>query len=66
MVSATRLLLYDCGSRFILFQSVPPAVMRRVMRELNELEKNPPEGIRIQMNDEDMLDVTGIIAGPGE
>ncbi|KAF8200303.1 ubiquitin-conjugating enzyme/RWD-like protein [Pholiota molesta] len=30
--------------------SVPPAVMRR--------------GIRIQMNDEDMLDVTGIIAGP--
>ncbi|KAF9476628.1 hypothetical protein BDN70DRAFT_862986 [Pholiota conissans] len=44
--------------------SVPPSVMRRVMRELNELEKNPPEGIRIQMNDEDMLDVTGIIAGP--
>ena len=40
--------------------------MRRVMRELSELEKNPPEGIRMQMNDEDMLDVTGIIAGPGE
>ncbi|KAF8958585.1 ubiquitin-conjugating enzyme/RWD-like protein [Flammula alnicola] len=44
--------------------TVSPAVLRRVMRELSELEKNPPEGIRIQMNDEDMLDVTGIIAGP--
>ncbi|KAF8153929.1 ubiquitin-conjugating enzyme/RWD-like protein [Crassisporium funariophilum] len=44
--------------------SVPPAVMRRVMRELSELENNPPEGIRIQTSDEDMLDVTGLIEGP--
>jgi len=44
--------------------SVPPAVMRRVMRELSDLEKNPPEGIRVQTSDEDMLDVTGIIEGP--
>ena len=36
------------------------------MRELKDLEKNPPEGIRIQTNDEDMLDVTGIVEGPGE
>ena len=39
--------------------------MRRVMRELADIEKNPPEGIRVQTNDEDMLDVTGIIEGPG-
>ena len=39
--------------------------MRRVMRELSELEKNPPEGIRVQTSEEDMLDVTGIIEGPG-
>jgi len=44
--------------------SIPPAVMRRVMRELSDLEKNPPEGIRVQTSDEDMLDVTGIIEGP--
>jgi len=44
--------------------SIPPAVMRRVMRELSELEKNPPEGIRVQTSEEDMLDVTGIIEGP--
>jgi len=44
--------------------SISPAVMRRVMRELSDLEKNPPEGIRLQTSDEDMLDVTGIIEGP--
>ena len=36
------------------------------MRELMELDRNPPEGIRVQTNDEDLLDVTGIIEGPGE
>jgi len=36
------------------------------MRELAELKKNPPEGIRVQTNEQDMMDVTGIIQGPGE
>lgn len=36
------------------------------MREVSELQNNPPEGIRLQASDEDMLDVTGIIEGPGE
>ncbi|TFK37525.1 ubiquitin-conjugating enzyme/RWD-like protein [Crucibulum laeve] len=44
--------------------SVGPAVMRRIMRELTELKMSPPEGIRVQTSDEDMLDVTGIIEGP--
>ncbi len=35
------------------------------MRELAELRKNPPEGIRVQTNEEDMLSVTGVIEGPG-
>ena len=47
-------------------QSVSPAVMRRVMRELAEMKKNPPEGIRVQTNEQDMMDITGIIQGPGE
>lgn len=34
------------------------------MREINDLRKSPPEGIRVQTNEEDMLDVTGIIEGP--
>jgi len=44
--------------------SVTPAVMRRLMRELTELKTNPPEGIRAVTDDDNMLDVTGIIQGP--
>lgn len=36
------------------------------MRELKDLEKSPLEGIRVQTSEEDMLDITGIIEGPGE
>ena len=42
-----------------------PTVVRRVMRELKDLEKNPPEGIRVRSSEEDILDLTGIIEGPG-
>ncbi|KAI6113884.1 ubiquitin-conjugating enzyme/RWD-like protein [Pisolithus croceorrhizus] len=38
--------------------------MRRLMRELTELRNDPPEGIRVVTNEENMLDVTGIIEGP--
>ncbi|KAI0061289.1 hypothetical protein BV25DRAFT_1900522 [Artomyces pyxidatus] len=38
--------------------------MRRIMRELAELRNNPPEGIRVVTNEDNMLDVTGIIEGP--
>ncbi|KAF9648104.1 hypothetical protein BDM02DRAFT_3115881 [Thelephora ganbajun] len=44
--------------------SVTPAVFRRLMKELNELRTNPPEGIRVVTNEDNMLDVTGIIEGP--
>lgn len=40
--------------------------MRRLMREIGELQSSPPEGIRLQANEDNMLDVVGIIAGPGE
>ena len=39
--------------------------MRRIMRELSELQTNPPEGIRVVTSEDNMLDVTGIIQGPG-
>lgn len=47
-------------------QSVPPAAMRRLMREIVELKNSPPEGVRIITSEDNMLDVTGIIEGPGE
>ena len=39
--------------------------MRRLMKELAELQANPPDGVRVVTNEENMLDVTGIIEGPG-
>ncbi|KAJ3544563.1 hypothetical protein NM688_g5724 [Phlebia brevispora] len=44
--------------------SVTPMVMRRLMKELAELQSNPPEGIRVVTSEDNMLDVTGIIEGP--
>lgn len=35
------------------------------MKELNDLRTNPPEGIRVVTNEDNMLDVTGVIEGPG-
>ncbi|KAG6886375.1 hypothetical protein C0992_004327 [Termitomyces sp. T32_za158] len=45
-------------------QSLTATALRRVMREITDLKKGPPEGIRIQTSEEDMLDITGIIQGP--
>jgi len=38
--------------------------IRRVVREVAALRNNPPEGIRVVTSEENMLDITGIIAGP--
>ncbi|KAH9178038.1 ubiquitin-conjugating enzyme/RWD-like protein [Lactarius sanguifluus] len=43
---------------------MPYAAMRRLMRELKELRTNPPEGIRVQLSEESVLDVVGIVEGP--
>lgn len=40
--------------------------MRRLMREVATLRTSPPDGLRIVTNEEDILDIVGIIAGPGE
>ena len=37
--------------------------MRRLMRELVELKKSPPEGVRVLTSEDNMLDVTGIVEG---
>ncbi|KAK6977030.1 ubiquitin-conjugating enzyme E2 S-B [Favolaschia claudopus] len=44
--------------------SLPPTVVRRLMREITQLKNSPPEGIRVQTNDDNMLDLTGLIEGP--
>lgn len=58
------LLLYL--NEIVKIQSLSPAALRRLMRELSELKNSPPEGIRIQTSEDNMLDVIGIIEGPGK
>ncbi|KAI0248424.1 ubiquitin-conjugating enzyme/RWD-like protein [Lactifluus subvellereus] len=44
--------------------SIPYTSIRRLLRELKELRTSPPEGIRVQLSEESVLDVVGIIEGP--
>ncbi|KXZ56478.1 hypothetical protein GPECTOR_1g428 [Gonium pectorale] len=43
---------------------LPAPAMKRLARELQDLVQNPPEGIRIFMNEQNLCDVTGEIDGP--
>ncbi len=58
----------DCFllNSIVLWKSIPYVAMRRrLMRELKELRTSPPEGIRVQLSEESVLDVVGIVEGPG-
>ena len=48
-----------------MIQNVNPTAFRRLVREIKQLQTEPPEGIRITTDEENILDVTGIIQGPG-
>jgi ubiquitin-conjugating enzyme E2 S len=43
-----------------------PAIVRKIIKELGQLRTDPPEGIRVQVDEEDVLQFVGIIAGPGK
>ena len=43
---------------------LPAATMKRIMRELAELSTSPPEGIRVFMNEQNLLDIQAEIEGP--
>jgi hypothetical protein len=43
-----------------------PATVRKIIKELAQLKSDPPEDIRVQLDEEDVLQFVGIIAGPGE
>jgi len=43
-----------------------PATVRKIIKELTQLKSDPPEDIRVQLDEEDVLQFVAIIAGPGE
>nr|XP_022917586.1 ubiquitin-conjugating enzyme E2 S [Onthophagus taurus] len=45
-------------------ENLSPQIIRQVVREMQDLVSNPPEGIKVQINDEDVTDIQGFIEGP--
>jgi hypothetical protein len=42
-----------------------PAIVKRIQRELQDIQKVMPEGILLIQNDDDILDIQAWIQGPG-
>eukprot|EP00794_Sanderia_malayensis_P009134 gene9134-10107_t len=45
-------------------ENISPHVLKQVAKELQSLQKNPPEGIKILVNDADLTDIQAVIEGP--
>ena len=45
-------------------ENLSPQTIRGVAREMQDLVNNPPEGIKVQINDEDVTDIQAFIEGP--
>jgi len=43
-----------------------PQTIRHIAREVGDLTKDPPEGIKVIPNEEDITDIQATIEGPGE
>ena len=60
-----RLLLCSWAPIVQSNENISPHVLRRVAKELAELVNDPPEGIKIHVNDDDITDIQASISGPG-
>mmetsp|Transcript_31886 Transcript_31886/g.89306 ORF Transcript_31886/g.89306 Transcript_31886/m.89306 type:complete len:203 (+) Transcript_31886:118-726(+) len=45
-------------------ENLPPAVLRRVMKEVHQLSQKPPEGIKVTMPEQNLTEIHAIIEGP--
>jgi len=48
----------------ISFENLAPQVSRQICKELQQLISEPPEGIKVILNEEDISDIQAIIDGP--
>ena len=46
-------------------ENLHPQIVRQVTREVVELSQNPPEGIKVFLNEEDVTDIQATLEGPG-
>ncbi|ENN73367.1 ubiquitin-conjugating enzyme E2 S [Dendroctonus ponderosae] len=45
-------------------ENLSPQTIRMVAREMQELANSPPEGIKVQVNEEDITDIQAMVEGP--
>ncbi|CAL4073781.1 unnamed protein product [Meganyctiphanes norvegica] len=45
-------------------ENLSPQILRGVMKEMTEIIKNPPEGVKVHLNDQDVTDIQATITGP--
>mmetsp|Transcript_4567 Transcript_4567/g.7556 ORF Transcript_4567/g.7556 Transcript_4567/m.7556 type:complete len:198 (+) Transcript_4567:180-773(+) len=45
-------------------ENIAPAVMRRILNEVADLTRNPPEGVKVIPVEDDLSEVQAIISGP--
>lgn len=50
----------------VSFENLAPQVSRQICKELQHLISDPPEGIKVILNEEDISDIQAIIDGPGK
>lgn len=46
-------------------ENLSPQIIRRVVKEMQDLQNNAPEGIKVKINDADVTDIQALIEGPG-
>lgn len=46
-------------------ENLHPQIIKQVVKELTSLSSDPPEGIKVFTNDEDVTDIQATIEGPG-
>lgn len=46
-------------------ENLSPQIIRQVVKEMHEISTNPPEGIKVQINESDVTDIQAVIEGPG-
>lgn len=47
-------------------ENLSPQCIRQVVKELQDLVKTPPEGIKVYLNEQDITDIQAFIEGPGK
>lgn len=53
------------GHKLTVVQSLTPQALRLLSKEIVTLRSDPPEGVRIVVDEEDLTSLEGWVQGPG-